>query len=363
MHRHLFLACLVLSLATATVAQTPPVARAENLLLVTYDGLRWQELFGGLDDAMLEADENRRDEMAALRRKYGAETPEARRAKLLPFFWNTIAQQGAIYGDADRGSLSRVTNGLNFSYPGYNEILTGAADPAIDSNDKRNNPNVNVLEWIGRQPGFEGRVAAFASWDVFPYILNADRSGLPVSAGWEGTIGSSDPDRSALLNAIQNDTPRYWDSVRFDVFTHQAAVEHIRQHQPRVIYVAYGETDDWAHSGRYDLYAEAAWRTDDFIGRLWELLQSIPQYRNTTALLITTDHGRGSRPADWTGHGRDLPESDRIWMAALGAGVPARGVVEGVATTQSQVAATAAALLGLDFRAARPMAAAPLALE
>ncbi|MGI8992391.1 MAG: hypothetical protein ACR2I2_22775, partial [Bryobacteraceae bacterium] len=41
-----------------------------------------------------------------------------------------------------------VTNGLNFSYPGYSETLCGFADPRIKSNDKVPNPNVTVLEWL-----------------------------------------------------------------------------------------------------------------------------------------------------------------------------------------------------------------------
>ena len=38
-----------------------------------------------------------------------------------------------------------MTNGKKCSYPGYNEIFTGAPDPRIDSNDKKPNPNVTVF--------------------------------------------------------------------------------------------------------------------------------------------------------------------------------------------------------------------------
>lgn len=354
---------LLVTLFGLGLAPTAFAAPAENLLLITYDGLRWQEVFGGLDQTIMSADTDRVGEMLALGAKYWADTPEERRAKLLPFLWNTIGREGAIYGHAESGSPARVTNEMNFSYPGYNELLTGAPDPAIDSNEKRNNPNENVLEWISRQPGFEGRVAAFASWDVFPYILNVERNGLPLSAGWEGRITSKDPERAALLTQMQAETPHYWDGVRFDVFTHNAAVEYIKEHQPRVIYIAYGETDDWGHDGRYHLYAESAWRTDDYIRRLWEMLQSLPQYKDKTALLIATDHGRGDTPADWTSHGRKLPQSDRIWIAALGPGVAPQGIVKDAPATQAQVAATAAALLGLDYAAAHPKAAPPLKLK
>ena len=75
---------------------------------------------------------------------------------------------------------------------------------------------------------------------------------------------------------------------------------------------------------------------------------------------MTTDHGRGDTPADWTDHGRDVPAAERIWIAALGPDTPALGVREAMPVTQAQVAATVAALLGEDFRRAAPQAAAPL---
>ena len=135
------------------------------------------------------------------------------------------------------------------------------------------------------------------------------------------------------------------------------------KHRPRVLYVMLGETDEWAHGRRYDLYLDAAWRNDRFVQRLWETAQSLPEYSGKTALLVTTDHGRGSTRANWTGHGEKVPESDQIWMAVMGPGVPASGVQLNVMVTQSQVAATIAMLLGEDYNAAQPKAAAPLELK
>jgi len=348
-------ALLLLGAARGAVAQ--PV---DNLLLITYDGLRWQELFGGIDEKFLHKDIKSVKNHEALRKKYWAETPEARRELLLPFFWNVIAKEGQIYGDTASGSPCLVLNRRNFSYPGYNELLTGAPDDFIFSNDKRDNRNLSVLEFLDKQARYSGKVAAFCSWDVFPFILNARSNKIPVSAGWDGRILSKDPKRQQLFEMVQAETPRYWEGVRFDTFTHHAAEEYINDHKPKVIYVGYGETDDWAHSGRYDLYIESARQTDAFIQRLWELLQSKRQYRGRTALVISTDHGRGDNTETWTSHGEKLPETDHIWMAVMGPGVAPRGIVRDTPTTQGQFAATGAALMGLDFTAARPEAAKPL---
>ena len=121
---------------------------------------------------------------AAEQRFWRATVPD-RRMALMPFVWTTIASRGQVFGDPASDSVSQLTNGLWFSYPGYSEMFTGMADPRINSNDKVPNPNVTVLEWLNQRPGFEGRIAAFGAWDVLPYILNVSRSTLVVGSGFE----------------------------------------------------------------------------------------------------------------------------------------------------------------------------------
>lgn len=347
---------LFLIAPVAALAQAP--RQTENVFLITLDGLRWQELFTGADPLLLD-DERYVGDVERTRASFWDNDPAVRREKLMPFFWEVIAGEGQLYGDRPAGCEVDVTNTMWFSYPGYNEILSGRADDErIHSNDKVPNPNVTVLEYLNRQPGFQGKVAAFGSWDVFPYIVNEERSGIPVNAGFEAAVGSGLTARERFLNELQEQIPSPWSSVRLDAFTHNFALEHLKKYHPRVLYVAYGETDDFAHGGDYQAYLEAAHRTDSFIRDLWEYAQSDPQYAGKTTILVTTDHGRGERDA-WTGHGSDVTGADAIWIAALGPDTPARGVVESCALEQNQVAATVAALLGLDYVAGR-QAGAPI---
>jgi hypothetical protein len=360
------LAWLTAAAATPGLAAVPglasatgPFQKVHNVLVVTLDGMRWQEVFGGLVAAINTKDEGGVEEPEVLALHFDRSTPQARREALFSFLWTVVAREGQILGDPSRGSLARVTNGLWFSYPGYSELLTGVADPRIDSNDKKVNPNTNVLEWLNGRPGFEGRVAAFGSWDVLPFILAEGRSRLPVNS--DG-IPFPEPqsDRERLIDEFTADLPTSSGGGRYDAAAMQAALEYLRTRQPRVLYVLLGETDEWGHERRYDLYLDAAHRADRFLRRLWETAQSLPAYRGRTALVVATDHGRGATPKDWTDHGRDVPAAERIWMAVMGPDTPALGVREGLTVTQSQLAATVAALLGEDFRAAFAAAAPPL---
>jgi hypothetical protein len=347
-------------------SRNPPL-RTRNVLLVTIDGLRWQEVFGGTDATLMEKEAGGVKDLPALKERFERETAAESRKTLMPFFWNTIAERGVVFGDPEHESKAVVTNQLNFSYPGYSEILCGFADPKIDSNAKKYNANVTVLEWMKQKPGFENSVAAFSSWDVFPFIINESRSGIPVNAGWEplGTdvslsLGGTDAEATLhKLDEVSAEFPRYFPEVRYDYVTFRGAEEYLKAKQPRLMYMSLGETDDWAHAGRYDLYLDAAFRGDDYIGRLWMLMQSMSEYRDCTTLILTTDHGRGDNRIDWKSHGEKIENCEYIWMAVMGPDTP-HTIIKGTTVTQSQIAATVAACLGYDYPAEVSLASPPL---
>ncbi|MCB0572159.1 MAG: phosphoglyceromutase, partial [Phaeodactylibacter sp.] len=155
----------LLTIVTVRPQAQPMGQQTENVFIITLDGMRWQELYGGAVDSLMTDPEYVKD-TAQLLALFDAPTPEERRKKLMPWFWSTLAQTGQLYGNRWLGNKVDVTNFFWFSYPGYNEILTGYSDPRINSNSKIWNPNVTVLEWINRKPEYNGRVAAFGSWDV-----------------------------------------------------------------------------------------------------------------------------------------------------------------------------------------------------
>jgi len=335
-------------------------AQARNVVLITLDGLRWQEFFTGADRDYFKKQKDGKPGPAELR--FWRTDATERRKLLMPFVWTTIAAKGQILGDASKGSSVRLTNGLWFSYPGYNEMLSGAADARIDSNDKVPNPNVTVLEWLNGRPGFRGRVAAFGSWDVLPFIVNTGRSRIPVGSGFK-PVPAPATEHERALNELADDLPPYWSYGTFDAPIVYAALDALRTKKPRVLYVMLGEGDEWAHEGRYDLYLDATFRADRFIKRVWDTLQSLPEYRGQTTLIVTTDHGRGDTTKDWSDHGRDVPAAVSTWLVALGPTVAPLGLRDGVVATTSQIAATVAAAVGEDFRRGSPKAAAPIPLS
>jgi len=339
--------------------------KTQNVVLIVSDGLRWQEVFTGADPTLLnEKDGGSWLEEADLKKRYWREDVDARRAALFPFLWGTVAKQGQIYGNQLKGSVAHVTNGKAFSYPGYNEMSTGYPNDAIDSNEYGPNPNTTVFEWLNKFDEYRGKVAIFGTWNVYDNIFNRSRSGLVMQTGW--TLSepwkTRQTPRDALLRQLFDSSTRFDEEDVWNSFLQIPLLDYVKTAHPRVLFVGYGETDNWAHQGRYDLVLDSAHRMDHFVKQLWDTMQAMPEYRGTTTFIITTDHGRGSGLTEWKEHGVEEKGSENIWIAVMGPDTAALGERTHVgAVTQAQIAATIAAFVGKDYHAAEPKAALPIA--
>jgi len=346
-------------LGTVAGFATAQERKTRNVIFVMTDGFRWQETFRGADPELMNKKAGGVGDEKQLRAEFWRDSDDERRQVLLPFIWTVLKRNGQIYGNRDLESDAYVTNGLNFSYPGYSEAFCGFADPRIDSNDKKPNPNVNVLEWLNTKPAFKGKMAAFGAWDVFPYIFNSTRSGLLVNSGFDPFTEVRTP-MIESINILKREAAVF-DDEALDAFAFHTAMEYFKTRKPRVLYLSLGETDDWAHGGRYDLYLKAAHRFDEYVEQLWNAAQSMPEYRGSTSLILAVDHGRGRAPDEWKSHGEKIPETKYVWMGFLGPDTPALGErSKTAAVEQNQIAGTLAALLGEDYCAYEGKAGKPI---
>ncbi len=338
----------------ATAAEPSSGLKTKNVILMMTDGLRWEEVFRGAEPELISKAPGGVRDVEGIKNRLGQETAQERRAALLPFITEVVAKQGQLYGD--EGEESRVTNGKNFSYPGYSETFVGYGVPRIDSNDHVNNPNVTVLEWLHGKDGYQGKVAGFGAWDCFPYILNRERSGMKVRACWEPPVGDDLTPQEILLGDLIENTHRLWSSCGYDSFTFNMALENLKREKTRVTFIGLGETDEFAHGGQYDNYLTSANKFDHYVKTVWETVQSMPEYKDQTTLILTTDHGRGGLPNGWRHHGADVKGAERIWIGILGPDTPPRGDAPLPQANQNQIAATLAAFLGEDYNAFQPKA-------
>lgn len=335
----------VLLHVTLASGQSP---ETENVIIVTLDGFRWREVFAGADRKILCNEKYTKD--STVISDFNAATADERRKRLLPFLWNVVARQGQLYGNRQYGNRMNLQNMNLYSYAGYSEMFVGFADARVRSNKPKSNPNKTVFEAINKYKGFEGEVAIFSTWNIMPYILREDQSGLYINSGNDKAQGTGISDHEKVLNFLTGEI-RNEQGGRYDNFTFQYAMEYLKRERPRVLFISLDETDAHAHRGRYDRYLKAAHRADRMIAELWDWVQSQDDYRNKTTLLIATDHGRGTSPRGWRKHALLFRGSAQVWLAAIGPDTPPSGEMKTrMRIGQSQIAATIAALIGVPYQ-------------
>jgi hypothetical protein len=352
-------------LAVAAAApRAQEAAATDAVVLVTLDGARHEEIFGGLDAEVLRSTlrEKQTLEDSRVYQRFWAPTPEERRRKLLPYFWSLVTEQGSIAGNPALQSDVRLSNKKWFSYPGYAEILLGQAfDDQITSNDPIRSPYETVLERLRRELKLTpAQVATFASWDVFNAIAEHTEGATTVNAGYEA-LPTARPE-IAMVNRLQDEVRAPWNDARLDAFTFELAMAYLESARPRVLFLAFNDTDSWAHEGRYDRLLDAYEATDARLRKLWTWLQSQPDYRGRTHLLITTDHGRGGlAESGWRHHGEKYPAAERVWIAFVSPKMAQRGEWRGgPPLSTNQIAATLASWVGVDWNADHPQAGQPI---
>lgn len=281
------------------------------------DGVRWKEVFRGADKFLINRS-NFTSSIPMHKEKFFVEDSIQRREMLMPFVWKTISKEGVILGNRDEKNYFNMTNKPLWSYPGYNEIITGAPDDInIINNDDVLNPNISIFEHINNIPSYNQKVMIFGSWKMFPYIFNEQRSKLLINAGYQQSLNSTKTERESYLDKLQDWMPKHWQNTRFDLFTHEYAMESLRNQKPKLLFVGYGEADDFGHDKDYDHYLNAIHRNDQMIEEIWNYVQSDPFYKDQTTLIITTDHGRGNY-YEWVDHSRNVKGSGDSFVMFLG---------------------------------------------
>jgi hypothetical protein len=355
---------ITLLLASLLALQAFAAPRTQNVVFVTLDGVRTQDVFGGLDEIIAaHAALQPYSDIDVIRPRFSGATSEARREALMPVLWKELVPRGVMFGNRDRGSVMRVENPHCFSAPGYTEMLTGAPRADVTSNDIRRYPYPTALERVALQLQLPpGSVAQIGSWDGFATAA-ASRDGLILTTGgFDGLPARLSTPEIDTLVALRKDVLGLWEEGSEDVLTFRIAQNYLSTREPRLLWLGLGNSDDWAHADRYDRYLVYLNRIDRLIGELWSMLQSQEHYRDKTTLVITTDHGRGIEGKDWAEHDCSIKGTEFVWALVVGPDTPATGEANNTAELHlGQIAATLlqyfripASTLGPDARPALP---------
>jgi len=328
--------------------------KTRNVILLTLDGVRIQEIFSGLDEIVAAHDEQKiYSEIATGRERYGAGNAEQKRAALMPYFWQQLAPQGVVLGNPAYDNHVIVQNSQGWSRSGYTEIMTGGPRVEVEDYGDERFAHKTVLEVAQEQLQLEfGQVMQIGSSNTYTRSAASTDDAL-LMVGSKDTIpmpfGSTHMDE---LASLRREVMGLWEEGTNDVLTFRMALAYLQKNQPRVMWLALLNTDDWAHEDRYDRYVEYLHLADGLIAELWNTVQSMDAYSDKTTLIITTDHGRGRQGSDWSEHDSPtIPGTNDIWMAVIGPDTPDIGEVKTPGTSyQGQAASTMLHYLGIDYR-------------
>lgn len=313
----------------------------DNVIVVTLDGLNWTEVYGHTD------------------------------------VLNTtfLKPRADLYGNRHFQNRVSVANPSKQSYPGYHEIFTGNIE-GITDNRHINSPHKTVFEFLNEQPGFEDVNVMSVGLSEFPQFLFANGTFPVISPRYAKFRGRefSDP----LTNPEFLTDPEVNSVVDVDNLLAEIALESIAMKplihnfgdsknnqddelliylmskkilekvKPRAMYISFVLTDHFAHKDDWDAYVKAAKNVGIYIQDLVQFVNSNEVYKNNTAILITTDHGRSE--SNFRNHSGDsffiliTPETS-----------------SGIITSENQyhneqLAQTIARLLGFEYTAAHSIA-------
>jgi hypothetical protein len=284
----------LIALPTFARAAKKSPANNANVIFVTLDGVRWEEVFHGADPGQT-LDSN---------------------SQVFSFLTGPLADRGVLIGDKARGETVRVGNNYFNSLPGYQSIMAGAAQPCR-SNLCGRTPVETMQERIALDLNLKPeQVATISSWEKIAYAVEHVEGATFVNAGNRPLlIGGRDPlsAEDALVNEQQVKDPAPWKDARRDKYTVAHALNYLKAKRPRFLYISLNDSDEWGHRGKYDNYISTLRQQDAWLKEIVATLDTMGEYGRNTTLIVTTDHGRGEGN-DWSEHGAGFADSGSVWI-------------------------------------------------
>ena len=265
----------------------------KNVILITLDGVRWQEFYHGVD--------HRIDP------KHGGE-------KIFEKLGELTDPHSLVLGPESKCQTITVANWVKMSLPGYQSIFSGRF-PLCFSNSCARITTPTLFEGLTEKGFAKKDIALFASWNTIDHAAISHMGKYFYNDLWNHNIGLENfpHPTHAKLNQAQGKDPTLWGNARKDRYTFEHAMLYLEREKPRFLTLSLLDSDEWGHLSQYDEYVNSLRTYDTWISELVERLGRMGEYGRNTTIIVTTDHGRGSDPDNWGEHGYQKG-GGKIWM-------------------------------------------------
>lgn len=273
-------------------AQQEEKSQKPNVILLTLDGVRWQEFFYGEDQEV-----------------------SGGSGDIFTIFWKNFSKGSFVLGDKSKRIEMKATNTTILSLPAYQSIMAGFNQGCWTNLCGRIEVET-FMERVRRVLQIPPiQVATIASWEPIEDAVAKYSGRTFVNTGQNPLNDPVVDEQLRWLNDWQQkDTPP-WSHARYDKYTFAHAMRFLKLHKPRLLFISLNDSDEWGHKENYTRYLLALKQYDFWIRELISTLEEMGDYGKNTTLIVTTDHGRGDGD-DWGSHGFFVPESRNIWLIA-----------------------------------------------
>ncbi|MDE3199303.1 MAG: hypothetical protein KGN79_00150 [Acidobacteriota bacterium] len=199
--------------------------------------------------------------------------------------------------------------GANVVFP--KQLMLMAVEEALRSGRTANMADRARVE-AELQRALEGSNYEGLGWNVFDA---ADQ----IDPRVRGTI------ESAIAGFVHSGGPTSGDELTFFMTR-----EVMRKFAPNMVVVALSDVEA-AHFGCYSMHLSGIRTADRITLQLWQEVQSNPDYRNKTTMIVLPEFGRdpdGSSTNGFFNHRANEASTRDTWMMTLGAGVEKPEIVE-----------------------------------
>lgn len=266
--------------------------RTRHVIVAVMDGVRYSETFGD---------------------------PEHR---YVPRMWSELVPPGTLY-------TRYYNHGVTVTRQGHSTIASGTYQVVPNGGPRLTRPT--IFDYYRDETG----APAERTWVIFgkgSYSF-APYSSFPVYG-----------DRFAPRAKIGVGEGSLADDQR--VLDETLAV--MREYRPALLFLNFGYTDHIAHQGSFAEYTRAVADVDARFADLWGAIQADPEYRDSTTLILTNDHGRhDDAHGGYHGHGDGDEGCRHLFLLILGPDTK-RGAVLDAPAEAIDLAPTVGELLGFQ---------------
>ncbi|MBS2020598.1 MAG: hypothetical protein JST00_47530 [Deltaproteobacteria bacterium] len=192
----------------------------------------------------------------------------------------------------DTCGVVRAVGGANVSMPGYIEIFTGdRTSPRVD--------RPTIFDEVAT--ALAKPATSIDSWPVLEKTVTSRTDRVGVSAGtmaWRGPAPEHASGIPAMVAEQANlDPGPGGPGYRPDAFTSELALAYLREERPALFHVGLVDTDEWAHKDDYPRYLTALRHADEVVGAIADHLEVTGALDRTT-VIVAADRVADRGPTD-----------------------------------------------------------------